>query len=77
MFTQHMLSLSEHFEIYFPEDLEQYDWVRNPSQSSTPSTLSTEEEEQRIEYYKANFKNLSNGLLWIYQIFRIHRVSAQ
>lgn len=49
MFTQHLLSLSEHFENYFPDNLEQYDWVRNPFQSPTPSTLSTEEEEQLIE----------------------------
>lgn len=49
IFTQHLLSLSEHFRKYFPDDLQQYDWVRNPFQSLTPSTLSTEEEEQLIE----------------------------
>lgn len=49
IFTQHLSSLSEHFEQYFPENLERYDWVRNPFQSTTPSTLSTEEEEQLIE----------------------------
>lgn len=49
MFTQHLLSLIEHFGKYFPENLNQYDWVRNPFQSPTPSTLSTEEEEQLIE----------------------------
>ncbi|CAK1599788.1 unnamed protein product [Parnassius mnemosyne] len=49
IFTQHLSSLSEHFENYFPENLEQYDWVRNPFQSTSPSTLSTKEEEQLIE----------------------------
>lgn len=49
IFTQHLSSLREHFEKYFPENLEQYDWVRNPFQSTLPSTLSTEEEEQLIE----------------------------
>ena len=41
----HLLSLSEHFEKYFPDNLEQYDWVRDLFQSPTPSTLSIEEEE--------------------------------
>ncbi|CAK1588691.1 unnamed protein product [Parnassius mnemosyne] len=49
IFTQHLSSLSELFENYFPENLEQYDWVRNPFQSTSPSTLSTWEEEQLIE----------------------------
>lgn len=31
IFTQHLSSLSEHFEKYFPENLEQYDWVRTLS----------------------------------------------
>ncbi|CAK1599034.1 unnamed protein product [Parnassius mnemosyne] len=51
IFTQHLSSLSEQFENYFPENLEQYDWVRNPFQSTAPSTLSTKEEEQLIELY--------------------------
>lgn len=49
IFTQHLSSLNEHFAEYFPENQEQYDWVRNPFQSTPPSTLSTAEEEQLIE----------------------------
>lgn len=49
IFTQHLSSLSKHFDNYFPENLEQYDWVRNPFQSNSSSTLSTVEEEQLIE----------------------------
>ncbi|CAK1595799.1 unnamed protein product [Parnassius mnemosyne] len=49
IFTQHLSSLSEHFENYFPENLEQYDWVRNPFQSTSPSTPLTKEEEQSIQ----------------------------
>nr|CAI5836336.1 unnamed protein product [Callosobruchus analis] len=44
IFTQHLSSLSTHFDEYFPENLEQYDWVRSPFQSTSPSTLSTVEE---------------------------------
>ncbi|CAK1586376.1 unnamed protein product [Parnassius mnemosyne] len=44
-----MSLLSEYFENYFPENLEQYDWVRNIFQSTSSSTISRKEEEQLIE----------------------------
>nr|CAH7732526.1 unnamed protein product [Callosobruchus chinensis] len=49
IFTQHLSSLSKHFDNYFLENLEQYDWIRNPFQSTSSSTLSTVEEELLIE----------------------------
>ncbi|XP_023211413.1 zinc finger BED domain-containing protein 5-like, partial [Centruroides sculpturatus] len=50
IFIQHLSTLSIHFDTYFPKNVNQYDWIRDPFQSiPTPSTLSTVEEEQLLQ----------------------------
>lgn len=48
--VQHLSTLSTHFDKYFPENLDQYDWIRDPFHSTpSPSVLSIVEEEHLLE----------------------------
>jgi hypothetical protein len=49
LFERHLHDLSIHFEKYFPENCDRFQWVTNPFSSDAPSEFSTTEEEELIE----------------------------
>ncbi|CAI6344175.1 unnamed protein product [Macrosiphum euphorbiae] len=48
--SDHLMTLKNHFEKYFPEDIVQYNWIKDPfSENPLPNFTTTEEEQLLID----------------------------
>ncbi|XP_025410678.1 protein FAM200A-like [Sipha flava] len=46
---EHLMNLETHFMKYFPEEMKQYYWIKDPFTEKPPSNFTTTEEEQLID----------------------------
>ncbi|KAL4107763.1 hypothetical protein QTP88_018055 [Uroleucon formosanum] len=49
IFLEHLTNLETHFMKYFPEEMKQYYWIKDPFTEKPPSNFTTTEEEQLID----------------------------
>ena len=49
LFVQHLSTLDSKFSKYFPKNLSDYEWIRNPSDQPCPSSFSEQEKEDYID----------------------------
>ncbi|XP_008189601.1 zinc finger BED domain-containing protein 5-like, partial [Acyrthosiphon pisum] len=49
IFLEHLTNLETHFMKYFPEEMKQYYWIKDPLTEKPPSNFTTTEEEQLID----------------------------
>ena len=49
VFVQHLSKLDSKFSKYFPENLSDYEWIRNPFDQPCPSSFSEQEKEDYID----------------------------
>ena len=54
VFVQHLSKLDSKFSMYFPENLFDYEWIRNPFDQPCPSSFSEQEKEDYIDLTCAN-----------------------
>jgi len=47
--SDHLMTLKNHFEKYFPEDIVQYNWIKDPFSENPLPNFTTTEEEQLID----------------------------
>ncbi|KAL4132622.1 hypothetical protein QTP88_009744 [Uroleucon formosanum] len=47
--SDHLMTLKNHFEKYFPDDIVQYNWIKDPFSEKPLSNFTTTEEEQLID----------------------------
>lgn len=69
MFLDHLSQLIVHFEKYFPEDIQQHDWIKDPFTSDPPQAFTTSEKEQFIDItsdsrLKSKFLSSSLSQFW-------------
>jgi hypothetical protein len=48
IFLEHLTNLKTHFMKYFPEEMKQYYWIKDPFTEKPPTNFTTTEEEQLI-----------------------------
>lgn len=65
----HLSELHVHFEKYFPENSDRFQWVRNPFSNDSPSDFNTAEEEELIELssdssLKVKFSSMKLSTFW-------------
>ena len=47
--SSHLNALISHFEKYFSEDMQKYNWIRNPFVDNAPQRFTSQEAEQFID----------------------------
>ena len=70
VFVQHLSKLDSKFYKYFPENLSDYEWIRNPFDQPCPSSFSEQEKENYIDLtcdnsLKRKFNSGNPTKLWI------------